>query len=81
VRTTPFGSAVAPEVKMISAVVSPPMSPLVEPVASAFRRNISASVQIGRVSPSGSTSTVSPTRIAFASTMPATLRRKSADAR
>src|SRR5262245_65562762 len=66
VRTTPLGSAVAPDVKMISAVVSPlraedggrrtvsgRLAPAaVELVVSGFSRKISASFQLGFDSPS-----------------------------
>ncbi len=88
VRTTPLGSAVAPEVKMISAVVvgsrfaargARRVSGSL--VASGFDLNSSGRFQIGRAFPSAVASTVSPTRIAFASTMPATFCRKSGDVR
>ncbi len=86
--TTPFGSAVAPEVKMISAVVVESRREaggarrVSESVAaSGCDLNISGRFQIGLTFPSDVASTVSPTRITLASTIPATFSRKSGDVR
>ena len=85
VRTTPLGSAVAPEVKMISAVVSgvdasrsarEAASGVGRPDARRRSGTARARCQTGRASPSAATSTASPTRMACASTMAATLQQE-----
>ncbi len=85
VMTTPLGSAVAPEVKMISTVSSGLRSgrgSLVAVREPLLCDPFSASAQIGRGPPArDEASTTSPTRIARASTMSATLARNASDAR
>ena len=79
VRTTPFGSDVAPDVKITSATSSGPCSiagmargGAAEAVAAIFHTGASMPPRSG---------TASPTTIARALTIAATRRRKSAEAR
>ena len=81
VMTTPFGSAVAPDVKMISAVSSAVsvVFAAVAGLAAGWRSSLSDHTGVGPGIDSAATA--SPTRMARAVTMAATFSRKAADVR
>ncbi len=87
VSTTPFGSAVAPEVKMISAVSAAAVrtagigaSPRQSRAAS--RQTAAPSIDPAAARPApASTGRSSPARITFASTIPRIRRTKSSELR
>jgi hypothetical protein len=79
--TTPFGSAVAPEVKMISAVVSGVTSIGASALGSVSGHSSSCNFQIGAGGDSRGGDTSWPMRTSFADTMRLTRARKSCDDR
>ena len=82
VMVTPFGSAVAPDVKMISATSSRATAAAGSgAAASSAAWHASARRQTGVGSPSSGRSTSAPASTAFAPTMPCTRRRKAGDER
>jgi hypothetical protein len=80
VSTTPFGSAVAPDVKMISIVSSLVIATGVRIEGSRSRQTMSDSRQVAAPT-SRRSSTSSPSSTSFALTMRETLVRKSREAR